>query len=119
MNDYEIVILYFKRDEAAISETEKKYGAYCFKIAHNILGYKEDVEECLNDMYHHAWNAIPPASPKHLGPGSVRLSEILHWINGQRSMHKKGMQVWKKSLMKSRTAFLHQSQWNTRWKRRN
>lgn len=67
MNDYEIVTLYFKRDEAAISETEKKYGAYCFKIANNLLGCKEDVEECLNDMYHHAWNAIPPARPKHLG----------------------------------------------------
>ena len=66
MNDYEIVTLYFKRDEAAISETEKKYGAYCFKIAHNILGYKEDVEECLNDMYHHAWNAIPPTRPDSL-----------------------------------------------------
>ena len=67
MNDYEIVTLYFKRDEAAITETEKKYGTYCCKIANNILGYKQDVEECLNDMYHHAWNAIPPARPEHLG----------------------------------------------------
>ena len=67
MNDYEIITLYFERDENAISETAKKYGAYCSKIANNLLGCKEDVEECLNDMYHHAWNAIPPARPEHLG----------------------------------------------------
>ena len=33
MNDYEIITLYFERDENAISETENKYGAYCSKIA--------------------------------------------------------------------------------------
>ena len=38
MNDYEIITLYFERDENAISETEKKYGAYCSKIANNLLG---------------------------------------------------------------------------------
>ena len=27
MNDYEIITLYFERDENAISETAKKYGA--------------------------------------------------------------------------------------------
>jgi len=67
MNDYEIIALYFKRDEMAIVETRKKYGAYCSKIANNILEYKQDVEECLNDMYHHAWNSIPPDKPEHLG----------------------------------------------------
>lgn len=67
MTDHDIIVLYFKRDERAIIETQIKYGAYCSKIANNILNYKQDVEECLNDMYHHAWNSIPPAKPEHLG----------------------------------------------------
>lgn len=67
MEDYEIVALYLKRDEAAIIATEQKYGAYCFKIAKNILNHKQDVEECLNDMYNLAWNSIPPNQPENLG----------------------------------------------------
>lgn len=86
MNDYEIITLYFERDENAISETEKKYGAYCSKIANNLLGCKEDVEECLNDMYHHAWNAIPPARPEHLGAWLSKIIRIC-CISGQSSFN--------------------------------
>lgn len=67
MQDCEIVELYLKRDETAIVETERKYGAYCSKIAKNILNHNQDVEECLNDMYHLAWNSIPPNQPENLG----------------------------------------------------
>lgn len=37
MDDDTIVSLYWKRDESAISATEKKYGRYLLKIAYNIL----------------------------------------------------------------------------------
>ena len=37
MQDETIVDLYWKRDESAISETERKYGRYLSKIAYNIL----------------------------------------------------------------------------------
>ena len=37
MDDAAIVGLYWKRDEAAIIETERKYGRYLTKIAFNIL----------------------------------------------------------------------------------
>ena len=37
MQDEMIVDLYWKRDESAISETERKYGRYLSKIAYNIL----------------------------------------------------------------------------------
>ena len=67
MQDSEIIALYWQRDEAAIAETSRKYGAYCFRIAGNILTAKEDAEECVNDAYHRAWNAIPPERPEHLG----------------------------------------------------
>ena len=35
MEDLQIISLYFKRDEAAISETATKYGAFCHRIALN------------------------------------------------------------------------------------
>lgn len=37
MEDYQIVELYWKRDQQAIRETENKYGHYLTKIALNIL----------------------------------------------------------------------------------
>ena len=45
MNDKNIVDLYFNRDEEAITQTDKKYGRYCYSIAYNILTNKEDAEE--------------------------------------------------------------------------
>ena len=63
MDDGGIVQLYWDRDERAIPETAAKYGAYCAKIARNILGSAEDAEECVNDTWLRAWNAIPPARP--------------------------------------------------------
>ena len=67
MEDSQIVELYWRRDEAAIGETERKYGALCRGVARNILGVDEDAEECVNDALHQAWNAIPPQRPDRLG----------------------------------------------------
>ena len=67
MEDSEILDLYWRRDGSAISETEEKYGALCGRIARNILGADEDAEECVNDVLHQAWNAIPPQRPDRLG----------------------------------------------------
>ena len=61
MTDDAIVRLYWERDEAAITETSRKYGNYCFSIAYNILYNKEDSDECVNDTYNKAWNSIPPS----------------------------------------------------------
>lgn len=66
MKDSEIVELYLKRKEAAIAETESKYGRYCRVIAKNILGSEEDSEECVSDTWLKAWNSIPPARPNRL-----------------------------------------------------
>lgn len=63
MDDEKIVQLYWNRDEQAIPATSEKYGAYCASIARNILGNPEDVEECVNDTYMSAWNAMPPHRP--------------------------------------------------------
>ncbi|MBP1565900.1 MAG: sigma-70 family RNA polymerase sigma factor [Oscillospiraceae bacterium] len=63
MEDYEIIELYFARDEQAITQTDLKYGKLCYKIAYNILRNNEDSEECVNDTYIGTWNAIPPTRP--------------------------------------------------------
>lgn len=63
MEDLEIVELYWQRNEEAIKETSKKYGNYCYTIANNILYNNEDAQECVNDTYLGAWNAIPPHHP--------------------------------------------------------
>lgn len=63
MEDFQILDLYWQRDETAIARTEQKYGAFCYHIAKNILSVNEDAEECVNDTYYQAWNAIPPQRP--------------------------------------------------------
>ena len=45
MEDSKIVELYWKRSEAAIYETQRKYEHYCFSIAKNILPAREDAED--------------------------------------------------------------------------
>ena len=66
MEDEKILQLYLDRNELAIHESAEKYGAYCRAIAVNILGDPDDAEECVNDTWFKAWNAIPPASPADL-----------------------------------------------------
>lgn len=66
MEDSEILDLYWKRDAAAITETERKYGRFCFSVASNILHDPQDAQECVNDTYLGAWNTIPPHRPETL-----------------------------------------------------
>ena len=66
MEDEKILELFFNRSEQAIEEVDKKYGKTCHNISYNILHNKLDAEECVNDAYLGAWNAIPPARPNPL-----------------------------------------------------
>lgn len=68
MDDRAIVDLYWRRDETAIAATQTKYSPYCYRIAANILADSQDAEECVNDTWLRAWNAMPPHRPVHL-PG--------------------------------------------------
>ncbi len=63
MEDADIIALFNSRSEAAIHETQRKYGDYLKRIADNLLHCPEDTEEVLSDSYLRAWNAIPPARP--------------------------------------------------------
>lgn len=86
MTDGEIIELFDLRDEKAISAAGAKYGRYCSAVAMNILGNRQDAEECLNDMLLKAWESIPPAKPDNL-PGY--LAKIIKNIslNRYRSAH--------------------------------
>ena len=66
ISDTAIVELYWQRNEDAIRKTEKKYGAYLYRIACNILRDRLDCEECVNDTYLTTWNKIPPERPNAL-----------------------------------------------------
>ena len=66
MEDQDIINLYLERSEQAIVQTDRKYGAYCHSIARRILEDEQDSEECVNDTWMNAWNAIPPQIPRML-----------------------------------------------------
>ena len=66
MTDTELVALYWDRDQGAIAQSQVQYGSYCYCIAHSILNSREDAEECVNDTWLKAWNAIPPHKPSKL-----------------------------------------------------
>ena len=66
MEDEQIIDLFFRRDQGALRETERKYNRYLYAVAHRILGNHEDSEECVNDALLSAWNTIPPQRPSVL-----------------------------------------------------
>lgn len=66
MDDQDIIRLYWDRNDRAIQATSEKYGRYCRAIAKNILHSEEDAEECVNDTYLNAWNAMPTHWPEQL-----------------------------------------------------
>ena len=63
MEDNAIIDLYWSRSEEAITQTDAKYGRYCYRIAYNILTNRQDAEESVSDTYLAAWNHIPPTRP--------------------------------------------------------
>lgn len=66
MQDDRIIELFWQRDEAAIEQTDEKYGSYCSSIAMQILENRESVKECVNDTWLRAWESIPPQRPSAL-----------------------------------------------------
>lgn len=66
LEDEKIIALFYERSEQGIRELDMKYGRLCHKLSYNILNSWPDAEECVNDGYLGAWNAIPPAKPNPL-----------------------------------------------------
>lgn len=66
IDDEKIIEMFFGRSEQGIRELDIKYGKVCHNLSYNIVNNRQDAEECVNDAYLGAWNAIPPVRPNPL-----------------------------------------------------
>ena len=66
IDDEKIIEMFFERSEQAIRELDIKYGKICHNLSYNIVNNRQDAEECVNDAYLGAWNAILPVHPNPL-----------------------------------------------------
>ena len=66
IDDEKIIEMFFERSEQGIRELDIKYGKICHNLSYNIVNSRQDAEECVNDAYLGAWNAIPPVHPNPL-----------------------------------------------------
>lgn len=89
MDDLAIVELYHRREERAIAESDKKYGAFCLSIALRLLVLRQDAEECVNDTWYAAWNRMPPDRPQLLGAFLGRITRNLSISRWRRDHAKK------------------------------
>ena len=64
MDDSMIVDQYLSRNEEAIKSTAAKYGKALNTLAFSFLEDHATADECENDTYFAAWNAIPPHEPR-------------------------------------------------------
>ena len=65
MEDSEILVLFWERQEQALSELERKYGIRLKRLASRMVS-EEDAKECVNDTYLAVWNSVPPNRPEYL-----------------------------------------------------
>ena len=85
LEDKKIVELFFARSEQTIRELDIKYGKICHKLSYNIVNDWQDAEDCVNDAYLGAWNAIPPARPD---PLQAYICKIIRNISLKRDYRK-------------------------------
>jgi RNA polymerase sigma-70 factor (ECF subfamily) len=88
VNDSQIIELYWNKDPQAIAASAERYGAYCFTVANGILADAGDSEECVNDTWLKAWNAIPPTLPNVL---KVFLAKITRRLSFDRYKARKAL----------------------------
>ena len=88
MQDNEIIRMYLDRNEQAIAESDRKYGALCHSVAMNILDSRPDAEECVNDTWLKAWNSIPPQHPTYLKAFLCRITRNLA-LDRFRTLHRR------------------------------
>ena len=95
MEDAAIVDLYWQRSEEAIPETERKYGAYCQRIAYNVCADHGDAEECVNDTWLRAWNRMPSERPGLLSAflGAITRNLALDRWRARHSLKRGGGEV--------------------------
>lgn len=95
MEDKKIVDLYWNRNEEAIAESQQKYGHYCYSIAYHILYNNEDSQECVNDTFLKAWEAMPPHRPTILSTflGKITRRLALNYYRNQNAQKRGGQEI--------------------------
>ena len=96
MEDTQIIDLYWDRDQGAITATAGKYGGFLHTLSWNILRSHHDAEECVNDTYFRAWNAMPPERPDALRAWLGRITRNLsldRWKAGRTQSRGAGMET--------------------------
>ena len=86
-DDEKIIELFFERSEQAIRELDIKYGKLCRNLSYNIVNSRRDAEECVNDTWLHAWNAMPPHRPSLLSTFLGKITRNLSF-DLYRKMHR-------------------------------
>ena len=86
VDDKTIIELFFQRNQQGIRELDHKYGKICHNLSYNILNSSRDAEECVNDAYLGAWDAIPPVYPNPLLPYILKIVRNI----SLKSYYKKG-----------------------------
>ena len=96
MDDRGIIGLFNERSERAVDECRARFGAYLRAVALNVTGSERDAEECENDAYLAAWNAIPPERPSALRAWLGRITRNLsldRWKAGRTQSRGAGMET--------------------------
>lgn len=77
MEGEDLVQRLLRREESALEELQRRYGAYCAAVAGSILADAGEVELVLNDTWLRAWDSIPPNRPVHLKLYLARIARNL------------------------------------------
>lgn len=95
MDDRELITLFRKRDEAAVSGLLEKYGGLFRSLIGRILRDPRDVEECVNGAALRIWQSIPPAQPRDLKAYSAKTArnEALMTLRKNGAKRRAGMTV--------------------------
>lgn len=74
MHDADIITLFLKRLERAITEVQNKYGRRILAVCYHILRNVPDAQETENDTYFGLWNSIPPQNPDNLEAYTLKIA---------------------------------------------
>lgn len=92
MEDQQIVELFWNRDGSAIPAAQRQYGPWLLRLAEQMLQSRQDAEECVNDAWLKAWNAIPPERPENLMAYLTRICRnlALDRLDGRNARKRRG-----------------------------
>lgn len=92
MTDEGIIALFWARDEDAIRQTDRQYGAACRRLSKRIVANAEDAEECVSDSYMTLWQRIPPEKPLAFFPYLARIvrNHSLDLLRGREAQKRGG-----------------------------